>query len=250
MTRIKTVFHVHTDHSDDCDNSVEQLLDRARAAGVGCLAITDHDTIAGARAMAAAAPAGLRVIVGEEISTDAGHLIGLFLREEIPPGLSPRAAAEAIRAQGGLVVVPHPFNRIFGCGLCENLYDILDLIDAVEVNNSQNLSPLPDWRARRFAEYFGYPAIVGVDLHHGPDLDACHLQIEPFETPTEFLAALERASLARGRHRLGYFARSAWYVLCRRLGLALPERFGAKCRLHRRRYRFQPARTVASGHGA
>lgn len=234
MDLIKTVFHVHTDHSDDCNNSVEALIDIARRQNIGCITITDHDAISGARAMAAQAGPDLKVIIGEEISTTGGHLIGLFLHEEIAPGGSPRKTAEAIRAQGGLVVVPHPFNRMFGCGLCEHLDELAGLIDAVEVCNAQNLWSVPNRRAEKFAERNGYPALVGTDLHHGDDLDACHQWVPPFETPQEFLASLRKATFVKGRHHLAYFARTAWYVFLDRTNIGLPETFGANCAYDRR----------------
>src|SRR6478735_11950748 len=99
MARIKTVFHVHTDYSDDSNTSVESLLEFALARGVGCLTITDHDTMDGARAMAKIARGRLQVIAGQEISTREGHLIGLFLRDPIEPGLPARMTAELIKRQ-------------------------------------------------------------------------------------------------------------------------------------------------------
>lgn len=236
MKRIKTVFHVHTDHSDDCNRSVGQLIELCRQRGVGCITITDHDTIAGAREMAsAAAGSDLNVIIGEEISTTGGHVIGLFLQEEIEPGLSPRETARAIKEQGGLVVIPHPFNWMFGCGLCGHVYELLDLIDAVEVCNAQNAWAVPNIRAERFAKQYHFPQIVGTDLHHSDSLDACYQMIEPFEGPAGFLNSLRRATFAKGRHDWSYFARTAWYVFVDRTGIGLPETFGANAKRRRPR---------------
>lgn len=239
--RLKTVFHVHTNHSDDCDRSVAQLLELTRRRNIDCITITDHDTISGAREMAAAAPSDLRVIIGEEVSTSAGHLIGLFLHEEIQPGMSPRETALAIKEQGGLVVIPHPFNLMFGCGLRGHVREILDLTDAIEVCNAQNAWSLPNTRAERLAGQYGFARMVGVDLHHGENLDACYQMIDPFEGPAEFLTSLRRADLARGRHDLGYFVRTAWYVFADRSGIGLPQAFGAKSRFRRPRWRLPGA---------
>jgi predicted metal-dependent phosphoesterase TrpH len=235
MTRIKTVFHIHTDHSDDCDRSVGQLLQLARRRGVGCIAITDHDTISGAREMASAAGSDLEVIIGEEISTTGGHVIGLFLQEEIEPGMSPRETAEAIKDQGGLVIIPHPFNWMFGCGLCRHVYELLDLIDAVEVCNAQNAWSVPNIRAERFANRHQFPHIVGTDLHHSDNLDACYQMLEPFDGPAGFMRSLRRAKFAKGRHDLSYFMRTAWYVFADRAGIGLPEAFGANAKRRRPR---------------
>ncbi|GMV97492.1 MAG: PHP domain-containing protein [Phycisphaerae bacterium] len=226
MGRIKTVFHVHTDYSRDSNNTVDGLLAEARARGVGCLAITDHDTLAGARAAAARAGGDVRIIIGEEISTTRGHLIGLFLHEHVEPGRSPRKTAELIKRQGGLVVVPHPFNRLFGCSLREAVADLIDLVDAVEVCNAQNLLPFPNRRARALAEEHGLPMLVGVDTHHPGGLDSCFQLLPDFDGPEGFLAAIRRGRLFEGRHPLGYFAEAGWFTLCDKLGLPVPASYG------------------------
>jgi predicted metal-dependent phosphoesterase TrpH len=226
VDRIKTVFHVHTNHSPDCNRSAADLLECARRRGIGCLAVTDHDAIGGARELAALAGDDLRVIVGEEVSTTHGHVIGLFLREFVEPGMSPRDTALAIKRQGGLVVIPHPFNRMFGCGLCGHIDEVIDLIDVVEVFNSQNIWSVPNSKAQSFATQHGFPRIVGIDMHFGDDLDACHQYVDPFDTPAEFVASLRRADFAMTRQRLPYFFQTAWYVFLDRSGIGLPEAFG------------------------
>ena len=229
MTQWKTVFHVHTDSSEDSENTVCHLVESAGREGVDCLIVTDHNSIEGARELAEAAGPGLRVIVGEEISTRQGHLIGLFLTERIPPRMDVRTTAEAIKAQGGLVVVPHPFNVLFDCGLRGAVRRILDLIDLVEISNAQNISPLPDFLARRFARRHGFPGLVGVDSHHRNSLTACYQWMHPFEGPTEFLAAARDAQLVFGCHTFGYFMRSAVFEARKCLGLRPPPRYGRRC---------------------
>ena len=207
---LKTVFHVHTDWSDDGDNSVEQTLEMARARGVDVLTITDHDTIGGALRAASLAGNDLRIIIGEEVSTSGGHMIGLFLREEIPAGLTPRETAERIRRQGGLVFLPHPCNRLFGHGLSRSLDELDGLIDGIEVHNAQNARQVLNRRAAALAERLGLPAVAGSDLHHGDHLDICHQMIRPFDGPADFLAVLRDAKLVTGRQSLGYFMRAVW----------------------------------------
>jgi len=231
----KTVFHVHTDYSDDSDNSVEHLATSASRLGVDCLAVTDHDCIEGAQALAHAAGPDLHVIVGEEISTEQGHLVGLFLSERIAPGMTVRQTAQAIKDQGGLVIVPHPFNVMFDCGLRRALLEILDLIDAVEISNAQNMSPLPNFLAGRFARRHGFPGLVGVDSHHRNSLSACYQWMPPFEGPAEFLEAVRQAELVPGCHRPGYFLRSAMVLARKWLGIGKPARYGRCCTV--RRYR-------------
>ena len=227
MGLVKTVFHVHTDYSEDSNLSLYCLIKEARERGVGCVMVTDHDSIEGARQLAQMAGDDLQVVIGEEISTQDGHLIGLFLRDFIEPGMSARRTAETIREQGGLVAVPHPYNRLFECSLGDKAYDILDLIDVVEIANAQNLSPWPNRRAREFARRNGLPAIVGTDVHHRGYLDSCYQMMHNFDGPAEFVASLQTARLHAKAHPLGYFFRSAYVIARYRLGLGVPSGYGA-----------------------
>ena len=230
MKPLKTVFHVHTDYSDDCENSVDHLLESARRYRIDCLAVTDHDTIEGAQALAAEAGPELKVIVGQEISTSEGHLIGLFLREPVEPEMSPRQTAEAIKEQGGLIVAPHPFNTLFGCSLREAVYDIIDLLDLVEISNAQNLLPYPNRKAEQLARRFDFPGLVGVDCHHQDSVNSCYQYLAPFDGPASFLAAARQARLVPGRHPLGYFFKSGWLVArTKGLGLGHPDGYGRNC---------------------
>lgn len=234
MRLIKTAFHLHTDYSVDSNCSPEGLVDGAVAAGVHCIVVTDHDTLEGARRVAyVARDCGLQVIVGEEISTADGHLIGLFLDRAVEPGLPVRRTAESIRAQGGLVAVPHPFNRIFDCGLRGQVSQILDLIDIVEVYNAQNMLPFPNLLARRFAERHGYPALVGADSHMRSSPVPCYQWMPSFDGPGQFLESVRRVCLVRGRHPLGYFLHAAYRLALYKLGLPQPADFGRShpCRL-------------------
>lgn len=232
---IKTVFHVHTHYSDDGNASVQDIIDNARLSGVDCVAVTDHDSIEGARKLDAIAPDDLHVIIGEEISTADGHLVGLFLSEQIRPGMSARETAEAIRDQGGLVVVPHPFNRMFGCSLRDRAYEILDLIDVVEIANAQNLSPWPNRRAAAFAKQHDLPGIAGGDVHHRGYLGTSFQWMRSFDGPEGFVASLRSARLIRRAQPISYFARSAYVHLCGRLGLKWPADYGTRANSRRKR---------------
>jgi len=227
MRLVKTVFHLHTDYSADSNVSPESVIDSALAAGVHCVIITDHDTLEGARRVAyISRDCDLQVVVGEEIATADGHLIGLFLREFVEPGLSVRRTAEAIHDQGGLVVVPHPFNRIFDCGLRGKVHNLLDLIDAVEVHNAQNSLPFPNMMAQKFAARHGYPALVGADTHLRGHLAPSYQWMPAFDGPGQFLESLAGASLVRGRHSAGYFLSAACRIARSALGLPISADFG------------------------
>lgn len=118
---------------------------------------------------------------------------------------------------------------MFGCGLCRHAREIIDLIDVVEVSNAQNIFDWPNRAAEKLAHSHRFPRIVGVDIHHGDNLDACYQWVEPFDTPEGFVQSLRRASFAKGRHDLAYFAKTAWYVFLDRSGIGLPETFGHSC---------------------
>ena len=126
---------MHTDHSYDCATPVEVLLAEARARGLGAIAVTDHNEISGAHDARAKAD-GIKVIVGEEVKTaEQGEVIGLFIEEKIPRGMTLQETIAEIKRQGGLVYVPHPFDRLHSVPDYEHLLDVLDEVDAIEVFN-------------------------------------------------------------------------------------------------------------------
>src|SRR5204862_6654627 len=128
-------LHMHTDHSHDCATPVEVLLATARDQGLGAIAVTDHNEISGALEAAEKAD-GIKVIVAEEVKTaDQGEVIGLFISEKIPRGMSLQETIAEIRRQGGLVYVPHPFDRMYSVPDYEHLLGVVEDIDAIEVFN-------------------------------------------------------------------------------------------------------------------
>ena len=128
---------MHTDHSSDCATPVDVLLATARERGLGAIAVTDHNEISGAHdARAKAAEYGVKVIVGEEVKTaDQGEVIGLFIEEKIPRGMTLEETIAEIKRQGGLVYVPHPFDRMHSVPDYEHLLAVVEDIDAIEVFN-------------------------------------------------------------------------------------------------------------------
>jgi predicted metal-dependent phosphoesterase TrpH len=171
----KADLHVHTTASDGTASAREVLAHVARHTDLRVIAITDHDTIAGAREAQRMADAyGVEVIVGEEVSTREGHLLALFLEEELPPGRSLSETVATARAQGALVVAPHPFGYLvrsigragaLGLGLrAERSW--VGLVDAVETWNAGLWSSRTNARAARFATARGLPAVGGSDSHH------------------------------------------------------------------------------------
>ena len=165
---------MHTDHSSDCATPVEVLLATARDAGLGAIAVTDHNEISGAHdARAKAAEYGVKVIVGEEVKTaDQGEVIGLFIEEKIPRGMTLEETIAEIKRQGGLVYVPHPFDRMHSVPDYEHLLAVVEDIDAIEVFNPRVAIAAFNEEAVRFAAKYRIVGGAGSDAHvaAGPGL--------------------------------------------------------------------------------
>jgi hypothetical protein len=194
---IEVDLHMHTDHSYDCATPVEVLLATARAQGLGAIAVTDHNEISGAlEAHAKAAEAGVRVIVGEEIKTAGqGEVIGLFIRERIPPGLSLAETIAEIRRQGGVVYVPHPFDRMHSVPDYEHLLGVLEEVDAIEVFNPRVAIPSFNDEAVRFAAKYRLAAGAGSDAHVPQGLGSARVRMRDFDGPQEFLQSLREGEV-------------------------------------------------------
>ena len=195
--RIEVDLHMHTDHSYDCATPAEVLLASARDAGLGAIAVTDHNEISGAfEAQAKAAQFGVRVIVGEEVKTDGqGEVIGLFLKEKIPRGLSLGETIERIRRQDGVVYVPHPFDRMHSVPDYEHLMTVLDQVDAIEIFNPRVAISAFNEEADRFAAKYRIPAGAGSDAHVPQGLGSVRVRMAEFDGPREFLGSLRDAEI-------------------------------------------------------
>lgn len=190
--RIDVDLHMHTDHSGDCATPVEVLLATARDQGLGAIAVTDHNEVSGALdAAAKAADYGVKVIVAEEVKTkDQGEVIGLFITEKIPRGMTLQETIAEIKRQGGLVYVPHPFDRMHAVPDYEHLLDVVDDIDLIEVYNPRVAIGAFNEEAQRFAEKYRIPAAAGSDSHVAAGLGTVRNRMPDFDGPEEFLAAL------------------------------------------------------------
>ncbi len=194
-------LHMHTDHSHDCATPVEVLLATARAQGLGAIAVTDHNEISGAleaRAQAAVLdPAHpVKVIVGEEIKTAGqGEVIGLFIEQKIPRGLSLKETVAEIKRQGGLVYVPHPFDRMHSVPDYEHLLPILDDVDAIEIFNPRVAIGAFNEEAARFAAKYRIIAGAGSDSHVAQGLGSVRIRMRDFDGPDEFRQALRDADI-------------------------------------------------------
>ena len=227
MRRIKVAIHLHTHHSWDSNLTPAALVAAARRAGLDCHAITDHNTIDGA--FEARRVGDMRVIVGEEISSAEGHLIGLFLERPVPPGLSAEETIAEIRAQRGAVLAPHPFVTLCRNSLQAAIWHLVEQLDAVEIFNAQNPLPADDARAAEFARQTGLPGYVGMDAHVRW-LPATYQVMPDFTDSRSFLRSLRQAELLTSRVGLRYGAVMAFRHIWDRL---LPGRvpgFGERAR--------------------
>ncbi len=200
-------LHMHTDHSPDCATPVEVLLETARDRGLGAIAITDHNEVSGALEARRIAEGmdDLTVIVGEEVKTaEQGEVIGLFLEEKIPRGMTMAETIAAIRAQGGLVYVPHPFDRFHSVPDYEHLLDIVEEIDVLEVFNPRVALTAFNEEAERFAGKYRIVPGAGSDSHVAQGLGSVRIRVHDFEGPAEFLEAMRDADITRKHKNLVY----------------------------------------------
>jgi predicted metal-dependent phosphoesterase TrpH len=194
-------MHMHTDHSHDCATPVEVLLATAREQDLGAICVTDHNEISGAlvareQAQRSDSHPPVKVVVGEEVKTASqGEVIGLFLEERIPRGLSMAETIAEIRRQGGLVYVPHPFDRLHAVPDYEHLLPVLDEVDAIEVFNPRVAIGAFNDEAARFATKYRIAAGAGSDSHVAQGLGSVRVRMRDFDGPHEFLQSLRDAEI-------------------------------------------------------
>jgi len=191
-------LHMHTSWSHDCTVDPADLIMYAEANALGAIAVTDHNALGGALETAELARGlDLVVIPGEEIKTDGqGEVIGLFLREEIPRGLSFEQTVQAIKAQGGLVYLPHPFDRMHSIPAPDTLRRYLADIDVFEVYNARLLFEAYNDEALRFARKYNLTMGAGSDAHVLQGVGTGAVRMRAFEGPEEFMLSLRSV---RGR---------------------------------------------------
>ncbi len=190
-------LHMHTSFSKDCATTPAELLAACQESGLEAIAVTDHNTIAGAIEVRQLAPGHMLVITGEEIKTTAGEIIGLFLKEEIPRGLSIEQTIRQIKEQGGLVYVPHPFDPLHLTPAYELLARNAADIDIIEVYNPRITFSAFNEKARRLALKYDIPGGAGSDCHVLQGVGTAMLSLHKFRTPPELLASLRSADIIR-----------------------------------------------------
>ncbi len=190
---VRVDLHSHTMWSGDSTTTPDEVGQAVLDSGLDVVCITDHHAVKGAFELTRQLPC--RVIIGEEMRTHAGELIGLFLRERIPFGTPPSEAARAIRDQGGVVYVPHPFDPMRR-NITEAALDALvaaGLVDAIEVINAKTSLQSLNRRAAEYALRHDLAAGAGSDAHVPLALGAAYVEMPDFDGPTDFLAKLREA---------------------------------------------------------
>jgi hypothetical protein len=205
-------LHLHTDWSHDCSIPTADLLEHAEGIGLGGLAVTDHNVFGGAlEAVELARGRDLVVIPGEEVKTDnQGEVIGLFLQEEIPRGMTFADTITAIRDQGGLVYLPHPFDRLHAIPDPATIHRHLAEIDVFEVYNARLLRDSFNDEALRFARKYRLLHGAGSDAHVLQGVGTGVVRMRRFDGPEEFLLSLRTAEILRRPKSLAYLQSLKW----------------------------------------
>ena len=191
---LKADLHIHTIYSFDCNTPLDKIISRCLETGINCIAIADHGTAEGALRAQSLAP--FTVIVAEEILTTQGEIMGMFLRDTIPSGLSMEQTISRIRAQGGLVCIPHPFDTVARSALGGRiLEEIAEQIDVIEVFNSRSPFPGASTKALTFAHKHGIPGSVGSDAHTPSEIGNAYVEMPEFNGKDDFLQALAKGRI-------------------------------------------------------
>lgn len=206
---LKADLHIHTEYSMDCSTPLGKIINRCQELKINCVCIADHGTAEGGLKMQKAAP--FRVIVAEEILTTKGEIMGMFLKETIPSGLTPGETVKRIKKQGGLVNIPHPFETVRGSSLKEwCMEEIAKDIDLVEVLNSRSPFAANTEKARAFAIKYGIPGSAGSDAHSVQEIGNACIEMPEFSTPQEFLKSLAKGSISGRRSSVFVHVFSTW----------------------------------------
>jgi len=200
---------MHSRYSLDCNMPLEKIIERCREAGVNCIALCDHGTAEGALKLREIAP--FKVIVAEEVLTPYGEIMGMFLEETIPSGLSVEETISRIRAQGGLVCIPHPFDTFRHSALKSHVIEeIADRIDIFEVLNARGVLGRDSAKAEAFAAKHRLIRSAGSDAHTPREIGNAYVEMPDFEGRDDFLEALKKGKISgRRTNPLIHFA-SLW----------------------------------------
>jgi predicted metal-dependent phosphoesterase TrpH len=187
---VRVDLHLHSNYSHDGQSSLEELIQRCAEVGLDRIALTDHNTMEGAQALADLAPD--LTIIGEEAKTREGEVIGLFITRRLPPYLRPEEVMDLVHEMGGLTYIPHPLDRHRANFRLERIIDLADRIDIIETYNAW-CEPAENQAADRLATELGKVTATGSDAHAAQELGRSWMEIEEYTTPLDFLEKLRSA---------------------------------------------------------
>jgi hypothetical protein len=195
---IRAECHNHSYYSPDSILPPKTMLWRARRRGLNVIAVTDHDTVRGglvAQELVAKKMPEMRVIVGEEVRTSNGEVLGLFLTEDVPRGLSALETIERIHAQGGVAGAPHPFDTHRSSLRAEGLALVEGQLDFIEGLNARMVQSRHNDQAQDYAKAHNLPMSAASDAHSPREIARCYVEMPDFETPAKFLESLRAGKL-------------------------------------------------------
>lgn len=231
MTYVNVELHCHTYHSGDSLMLPKQILQVCRRRGIDRVAITDHNTIVGARETAALDPE--RVIIAEEILTTEGEILGYFMTEEIPEGLPPLEVVERLKAQGAVISISHPFDLTRGCRWSlETLESLFPFLDALEVLNARCWNDQPNEKSKDLARSAGLHGTAGSDAHALVEVGRAYLSLPVFQDADSFRESLNQAQIM-GRRSIPWVHFLSRYAKWRKaIGWTPPKEISTIGRAH------------------
>jgi predicted metal-dependent phosphoesterase TrpH len=197
---LKADLHMHTRYSFDCTTTPEAIVKRCQKLGINCIAVADHGTIEGALRVQQTAP--FKVIVAEEVLTPLGEIMGMFLMEQVPSNITVEEAVKRIKAQNGLVCLPHPFDSMRGINRrgFDQIIQLLPQIDVIEVFNSRTMR-LGGSNAKALAFATGHKLLMsaGSDAHTPGEIGHAYVDMPEFGDIDGFRRSLAQGQI-HGRH--------------------------------------------------
>jgi predicted metal-dependent phosphoesterase TrpH len=182
----------------DCTTPLEEIIRRCQEKGINCIAVSDHGTVEGALKMQAIAP--FKVIVAEEVLTPHGEIMGMFLKETVPSHQAAEDVISQIHAQGGLVCIPHPFDRFRNSALnTQKLLEIIDSVDVIEVFNARITIQGDNIKAQTLAKKHHIPCGAGSDAHTIHEIGNTFVEMSEFKNSEEFLSMLGKGKITGRR---------------------------------------------------
>jgi predicted metal-dependent phosphoesterase TrpH len=187
---VRVDLHLHSNYSHDGQSTLDELIQRCAEVGLDRIALTDHNTVEGAQALAELAPD--LAIIGEEAKTREGEVIGLFITRRLPPYLRPEEVMDLVHEMGGLTYMPHPLDRHRANFRLERIVDLADRIDIIETYNAW-CEPAENQAAGRLATELGKVAATGSDAHAAQELGRSWMELDDYTNPLDFLEKLRTA---------------------------------------------------------